>query len=204
MSGLGQNRTFTGLSRMSGFGGKADVVRQPSECPLIARTGHWRCPGGGAFSQREEITGRVPDRQIGSTKGVDRCSDGRIRTGFDPAFFEMAAVYLATVGTSHVKFAKPGIWAGRSPTMAPDVEQGRSAPSRRRTRPFRTLGCLPRATTEPARPATIRGWKWSGPPYCIESGRDCTHNVPTALVGFPTPDPATWQAKNARWPARKT
>ncbi len=37
MSGLGQNRTFTGLSRMSGIGGKADVARQPLERPVLAK-----------------------------------------------------------------------------------------------------------------------------------------------------------------------
>ncbi len=37
---------------------------------------------GGALSQREKVTGRAFDRQIGSTKRGDRYADCRIRTGF--------------------------------------------------------------------------------------------------------------------------
>ena len=40
------------------------------------------CARRGALSQREKVTGRAFDRQIGSTKGEDRYADCRIRTGF--------------------------------------------------------------------------------------------------------------------------
>ena len=36
----------------------------------------------GTLSQREKVTGRAFDRQIGSTKRGDRYADFRIRTGF--------------------------------------------------------------------------------------------------------------------------
>ncbi len=36
----------------------------------------------GTLSQREKVTGRAFDRQIGSTKRGDRYADCRIRTGF--------------------------------------------------------------------------------------------------------------------------
>ncbi len=40
MSGMGQKRTFMGLSPMSAIGGKADSGGQASECPVLAKTGH--------------------------------------------------------------------------------------------------------------------------------------------------------------------
>ncbi len=47
----GAKRTCSGRKRifpfpMSAFGGKADVIVQPSECPLIARSGHSRLTAG--------------------------------------------------------------------------------------------------------------------------------------------------------------
>ena len=40
------------------------------------------CALRGTLSQREKVTGRAFDRQIGSTKRGDRYADCRIRTGF--------------------------------------------------------------------------------------------------------------------------
>ncbi len=42
--GVYMERQRCGLAPMSAFGGKADSLAHLSECPLIARSGHWRWP----------------------------------------------------------------------------------------------------------------------------------------------------------------
>ncbi len=57
------------------------TAADPVASRLLDRTGVCGARRG-TFSQREKVTGRTFDRQIGSTKRGDRYADRRIRTGF--------------------------------------------------------------------------------------------------------------------------
>ncbi len=57
------------------------TVADPVASRLLDRTGVCGAPRG-TLSQRQKVTGRAFDRQIGSTKRGDRYADCRISTGF--------------------------------------------------------------------------------------------------------------------------
>ena len=62
---------------MSAFGGKADVRELPSECPLIAKSGHWDggqkvkfsqiqvCKRGNGFHRWHQSSGEVVEQGLG-------------------------------------------------------------------------------------------------------------------------------------------
>ncbi len=56
-SASGQQRTLERSSRMSGFGGKADVVGHPSECPLVAISRHLKSLSEEPESVRDHLFG---------------------------------------------------------------------------------------------------------------------------------------------------
>ena len=57
------------------------TAADPVASRLLDRTGVCGARRG-TLSQREKVTGRIFDRQIGSTKRGDRYANCRIRTGF--------------------------------------------------------------------------------------------------------------------------